>query len=131
MTPSSRSASYNQADIPNSNYSLEPTNPDPNTYLQKQWASVFTHKGNPLSFLTPPSRPPSLPALGTDLLLILTRPLRKIQDSLHVLTLMLFPKQRVRLSGVFTVTEGSIGMMLVKRVQTVFRRWQSQSCKNK
>lgn len=74
MTPSSQSTSSNQADIPNSNYSTRPTNPDQNTYSQKQWASLFAHKGNPLWTLFIPLSPS---ALGPILLLILTDSLEK------------------------------------------------------
>ena len=57
MTPSSRSTSSNQADIPNSNYGTGPTDPDQNTYSQKQWASLFAHKGNTLWTLFIPRSP--------------------------------------------------------------------------
>lgn len=57
MTPSYQSTSSSQADIPNSNYSTGPTDPDQNTYSQTQWASLLTHKGKSLWTLLMPLSP--------------------------------------------------------------------------
>ena len=77
MTPSCQSTSSNQADIPNSNYSTRPTDPDQNTYSQKQWASLFAHKGNPLWTLFIPLSPSPPLLLRSILLLILTQSLEE------------------------------------------------------